>query len=132
MIKSKDSVEGTFTPKMWEDYMHSVHKEVWKNGVCGFDQWFDNHYAYDGLAREAAPIDRYVANAKNLGYQYHWWALPGNGHQVYVIDPTGFSVQYDGRATNPPSDLPTYSAACKSNDGCSGQGICNAKDFFFL
>jgi hypothetical protein len=120
--------------KDFEDYMHSVHKTVMKSGVCGFDQWVDNHYAYDGEARstDTKPLDTYVANAKKLGYPYHWWALPANRTQVYIIDPTGFGVQYDGPATNPPANLPTYSAACKSNDGCAGQGICTPMDFFFL
>ena len=52
--------------------------------------------------------------------------------QVYVSDPTGFAVQYDGQAKNAPSDMPTYSADCSSEDGCAGQGKCNVKDFFFL
>jgi len=100
--------------------------------VCGFDQWFDNHYAYDGTAGSSAALDRYVENAKNNGLPYHWWTVPSGMYQIYVIDPTGFSVQYDGHATNPPKDVPTYSAACKSNDGCSGQGICKPSEFFFL
>jgi len=58
---------------------------------------------------------------------------PGKGPiQIYMIDPTGFSVQWDGMTSNPPSNLPTYSAACKSNDGCAGRGICSIKDFFFI
>lgn len=39
-----------FTVKIWEDYMHSVHKKYMVSDVCGFDQWVDNHYAYDGDA----------------------------------------------------------------------------------
>lgn len=74
--------------------MHSVHKSTWKDGTCGFDQWFDNHYAYDGMPQEGhrVDLDKMVENAKNLGYPYHWWALPGGMYQVYIVDPTGFSV----------------------------------------
>jgi hypothetical protein len=95
LIESKKDVDDAFTPKKWEDYMHSVHKAIWKDGFCGFDQWFDNHYAYDGMPQENHPVDldKMVANAKKLGSPYHWWALPTPGrYQVYIVDPTGFSV----------------------------------------
>jgi len=43
------SPEAKFTPKMFEDYMRSVHKEYMVSDVCGFDQWIDNHYACDNV-----------------------------------------------------------------------------------
>jgi hypothetical protein len=55
--------------------------------------------------------------------------------QLYLIDPTGFGVQYDGPNQTAPKTLPTYSAACKSDDGCAGQGLKTCKspyDVFFL
>lgn len=45
---------------------------------------------------------------------------PGGMTQVYIVDPTGFGIQFDGPAQNPPKNLPEYSAACKSTDGCLG------------
>lgn len=60
--------------------MHSVHKKVITSPVCGFDQWMDNHYAYDGDMSSGGPpkmIDTYVNKAKKMGLQYHWWSMPG-------------------------------------------------------
>jgi len=49
-----------------------------------------------------------------------------------MSDPTGFGIQFDGPARNPPKNIPEYSAACKSDDGCAGQGLktCKDTDFF--
>lgn len=56
---------------MFEDYMRSVHDKVMVSDVCGFDQWIDNHYAYDGKRCIGCPqptnIDDYAAHAKKLG-----------------------------------------------------------------
>jgi hypothetical protein len=73
-----DINDDEFTVKMWEDYMHSVHKTYMISDVCGFDQWVDNHYAYDGDAQGGRPtmIDKFAEKAKSMGLQYHWWALP--------------------------------------------------------
>jgi hypothetical protein len=47
----------------------------------------------------------------------------------FVSDESGWGVQFDLPPGNPPSNVPTYSAACASNDGCLGQGNCKA-DFY--
>ena len=109
-----------------------MHRRIMVSPVCGFDQWIDNHYAYDGDARLGFQTDLsvYANHVEKLGLQYHWWALPGGNTQLYVVDPTGFGVQFDGSAKNPPANLPTYSAACKSNDGCAGQGKCTSSKEF--
>lgn len=112
--------------KDFEDYMHSVHQEVFKSDVCGLDQWIDNRYAY-GIYDGKHHIDTYADHAKSLGYPYHW-VQAGPDVQLFVVDPTGFGIQFDGPSLNPPADLPFYSDACKSNDGCTGQGLCNALD----
>ena len=60
--------------------MRSVHKEVMVSDVCGFDQWIDNHYAYDGMGGGGGGpptfLDVYANHAKSLGLQYHWWSQP--------------------------------------------------------
>jgi len=65
---------------MFEDYMRATHDKIMVSGVCGFDQWMDNHYAYDGQGgpTHGRPkmIDEYVNHAKKLGLPYHWWSLP--------------------------------------------------------
>jgi hypothetical protein len=50
-----------------------VHKDVMVDGTCGFDQWADNHYAYDVPSDVETPIDIYVDNAKKNGLEHHWW-----------------------------------------------------------
>ena len=50
--------------------------------------------------------------------------------QIYAFDPSGWTFQLDWMPGNDvPRRLPTYSAACKSNDGCRGQGLCNEQQF---
>ena len=112
--------------------MHEVHKEVIKSNVCGFDQWADNHYAFDGVGGDPSSPDiyQYVQKAESMGLPYRWMGKPkppgisqppgGPKCNIYVIDPTGFSVQYDGPSTHCPDNLPSYTAACKSQDGCAG------------
>ena len=42
------STSEDFTVHDFEKYVNSVHDDVMINGVCGFDQWVDNHIAVDG------------------------------------------------------------------------------------
>lgn len=65
-------------------------------------------------------------------HPHHRQLQPGGGiTQLYMVDPTGFGIQFDGPARDAPKNLPTYSANCKSDDGCTGQGKCNDTDIFF-
>lgn len=102
----------------------------------------DNHFAYDGAIGAGQPptfLDVYAEHAKKLGLEYHWWSQsmniedhpnphphhrqlqPGGGvTQLYMTDPTGFGIQFDGPANNAPRNLPSYTANCKSTDGCAG------------
>ena len=36
-------------------------------------------------------LDTYVAKAVKMDLPYHWWAADKD-YQVYIVDPTGFSV----------------------------------------
>ena len=55
---------------------------------------------------------------------------PGGMSQIYAFDPSGWTLQLDWLpGDDVPRRLPTYSAACKSNDGCYGQGLCNNDGF---
>jgi len=74
-------------------------------------------------------LDLFTQHAKSLGYPYHLWNVAGK-IQAYIVDPTGYGVQYNG--ISPDTDittLPEYKATCKSNDGCTGQGFCKGLDF---
>jgi len=117
---------GDFTIDDFEKYVNSVHDDVMINGVCGFDQWVDNHIAIDG--RGAPSLSEIAELFEQNGFHYHWWKTPG-AYQIYAADESGWGVQFDLPPGNPPSNVPTYSAACASNDGCLGQGNCKA-DFY--
>ena len=117
-----------FTVKEYEDYINSVHDDVMINGVCGFDQWIDNHIAIDD--RSGLTLTQVAHYLEIYGYHYHWWALPGGIHQIYGADKNGYGVQFDFPSGDDlPPNLPTYSAMCSSDDGCLGQGNCKA-DFY--
>lgn len=48
------------------------------SNVCGFDQYADNHYAYDGAVPNYTPnLDQYAKHADSLGLPYHWWGQSG-------------------------------------------------------
>lgn len=78
----KTANDAKFTPKDFEDYMRAVHDKIMISDVCGFDQWMDNHYAYDGDMSSGGPpamIDEYANHGKRLGLPFHWWSAPGMG-----------------------------------------------------
>lgn len=56
---------------MFEDYMRSVHEKYMISDVCGFDQYIDNHYAYDGMGGGGhgppTALDKYAKHFKSLG-----------------------------------------------------------------
>ena len=51
------------------------------NGVCGFDQWVDNHIAIDG--RGAPSLSEIAELFEQNGFHYHWWKTPG-AYQIYA------------------------------------------------
>lgn len=72
--------DDLWTVKMWEDYVNAAHDTYFESSVCGNDQWFDNHYSYDGNMESTMTfeISIYADKADTMGLKYHWWALgPG-------------------------------------------------------
>jgi len=117
-----------FTVADFEDYINSVHNDVMISGVCGFDQWIDNHIAIDAFT--GPTLAELAQIFETYNFRYHWWQIPGGIYQIYVADESGYGIQLDFPGGNPvPPNVPTYSAACASDDGCLGQGNCKA-DFY--
>merc|ERR1739838_1193686 len=123
---------ANFTVRALEKYVNDVHDEYIKSPTCGFDQFADHHWAYDMESR----TETLSSVAKKLtagGYKYRWFsvdaasdAVEAGMDQMYAFDPSGWTLQLDWLPGNDvPRRLPTYSAACKSNDGCYGQGLCD-------
>jgi len=118
--------DDLWTPALWETYMLGVHDEEFVSSTCGNDQWLDNHYSFDCTSdcQDVIDISVYADQADKLGLKYHWWSV-GPVAQLYVSDPTGWMIQFGGMTSSGPSYKPTYSADCKSDDGCEGRGYCN-------
>ena len=95
------------------------------SGVCGFDQWIDNHIAID--TRSSPTLDEVAEIFEAEGYYYHWWKIvigpPEKSqqptvdmYQIYAAYETGWGVQLDFPFHNPPAETPTYAATCQSED----------------
>ena len=117
--------DSKFSVADLEKYVNSVHDKYIKSTNCGFDQYADHHWAY-GVRSEDITLSSASKKLEAGGYKYRWFALPRNHHQIYAFDPSGWSFQLSWQPGNDvPSNCASYSAACKSNDGCYGQGLCN-------
>lgn len=130
---NRPAPEGAkFTVKDLEDYVNSTHDKYVKSTHCGFDQHADHHWAYDQMSW----TETLSSVAKKLeagGHKYRWFSLPGGMHQIYAFDPSGWTFQLDWSDGNDvPSEVATYAADCKSNDGCYGQGICDNESPYFM
>merc|ERR1711892_368929 len=126
-----------------EIYINNVHNEFMHSPTCGFDQWIDNHYAIDANPMGGGnppTLDDILPKLDAAGYHYHIWGgpggppydnepRPGNRVNAYGNDPFGWGVQFDFPYHNPPQNVPSYSAACKSDDGCDGQGLCEKEQW---
>lgn len=114
-----------FSVKDLETYVNSVHDQYVKSVNCGFDQHADHHWAYDSQSwtETLSTVSKKLAAG---GYKYRWFGLPGGMYQIYAFDPSGWTFQLDLQPGNDtPSTSASYSAACKSDDGCYGQGLCD-------
>lgn len=115
---------ANFTVRDLESYVNGVHDDYVKNTNCGFDQFADHHWGYDMTSR----TETLSSVAKKLttgGYKYRWFQTP-SAVQIYAFDPSGWTLQLDWSEGNDvPRKIATYSATCKSDDGCYGQGLCN-------
>ena len=124
-----------FTVEDLENYVNGVHDEYVKSVNCGFDQFADHHWAYDKLQSDSETLMNVSQRLEENGYKYRWFEntegpppmkdLAQRTVQIYAFDPSGWTFQLD---FHPEDDVPAkmakYSAVCKSDDGCYGQGLC--------
>jgi hypothetical protein len=121
-----------FTVKQLETYVNSVHDKYVKSTNCGFDQFADHHWAYDSQSFTET-LSSVAKKLEEGGHKYRWFSLPGDMHQIYAFDPSGWTFQLDLQPGNDvPEKTASYSAACKSDDGCYGQGLCNNESPYFV
>jgi hypothetical protein len=80
------------------DWVHDDRGNNTDNAICGFDKWYDNHYGIDGAT---LTLDQYKANFDRRGWAYyHAWG--GFNENIYVVDPTGESIQLDAQWSGSP------------------------------
>jgi len=115
-----------FTVQDLEDYVNGVHGQFVKSTNCGFDQFADHHWAYDEMSRTET-LSSIARKCDAGGHKYRWFYIDEiQVTQLYAFDPSGWTFQFDAMPGNDvPRRIATYSASCKSNDGCSGQGLCD-------
>lgn len=128
-VKRAAPENAKFTVADYEEYANSVHDKYIKSTNCGFDQYADMHWAYDSREHDIT-LSSVSKKLEEAGHKYRWFGVPGGKHQIYAFDPSGWTIQLNLMDGNDvPSKTASYSAACKSDDGCYGQGLCdNAKE----
>jgi hypothetical protein len=121
-----------FTVEDLETYVNSVHDKYVKSTNCGFDQHADHHVAYDSMRSKGEDLSTVSKKLESGGHKYRWFELPSGTHQIYAFDPSGWTIQLDlAEGSDTPKTAASYSAACKSQDGCYGQGLCDDESPFF-
>merc|ERR1712195_212361 len=86
--RTVDATTPTMSVKQLEQLKFSGHAMVANpsnnsaNAICGFDKWYDNHYAIDGgvtsLTQYKAAFDSYVQLDGTTGWPYYqaWGGAP--------------------------------------------------------
>eukprot|EP00656_Telonema_subtile_P019596 TRINITY_DN20827_c0_g1_i1.p1 TRINITY_DN20827_c0_g1~~TRINITY_DN20827_c0_g1_i1.p1 ORF type:complete len:380 (+),score=69.95 TRINITY_DN20827_c0_g1_i1:235-1374(+) len=83
---------GELTVAGWEAAKLRAHRELRTGNLCGFNKWYDNHYAWDQLFK--ITMSQMQKSWDAQGWPYKIWKTP---HNVYVADPTGDTIQVDAR-----------------------------------
>ena len=85
---------GDLTVKEWETKKMAAHKQLRTGNLCGFNKWYDNHYAWDQGPGAQNQISLNTMSAKwdAQGFPYKMWLQPKN---IYASDPTGDTIQVD-------------------------------------
>lgn len=100
--------------------MNKAHKKYIKSTNCGFDQYADHHWAYDYTGDDCT-LETITKKLEAGGYKYRQFYISRSHYQVYAFDPSGWTIQLDLEAGGfEPKESASYSAACKSDDGCYG------------
>lgn len=85
-VKRPTKANSTFTVEDFIKVHNDAHDEYIIDELCGFDQWADDHWAYD----LTGTTDSIVENLKKYGYGYKLFGVGMT--QVYAQDPTGWSL----------------------------------------
>lgn len=85
-----------WTVDHFEQFLNKTHRENIKSEICGFNQWIDNHYAYDGAHGDSSAkyLDDFAKHFKAQDLPFRWFG--GGRYQIYGVDPTGWAIQFDG------------------------------------
>lgn len=90
---SHPSVEGTWNISDFENYLRGTHESIMTTKVCGFDQYLDNHYGYDGPNPfETTNLTHVEALFTTNKMPFHWMKDDHDNMAIYGVDPTGWGV----------------------------------------
>ena len=117
-----DHTYGVLSVRQLEENKMTTHKNALESVFCGFDRWFDNHYAFSCDDGACPLMDTWQAGAKhwygNLATPLmHVWREPA--YNMYLVDPTGDAIQLMGNWNATP-----VNASANAADLCS-LGSCN-------
>lgn len=80
-----------WTVSHFEQFLDKTHRENIKSDICGFNQWIDNHYAYDGQHGQVTKyLDDYAKHFKAQDLPFRWFG--GGRTHIYGVDPTGWAI----------------------------------------
>jgi len=119
--RPSDATSGDFTVRDLEEVKNKAHRMAHMDNFCGVDKYYDNHFAYD---QTAIKLDRFKEAFDQHQRIYHIFGdcnstAIGPGVNIYVVDPTGDSVQIDGKW----DQCPQGGSGDALQDACS-QGTC--------
>jgi hypothetical protein len=125
-----------------EAVKHGVRREYYVDRFCGVDKFLDNHFAWDQFDIDLNDLSDYfdahaaavVPGGRSATHLYHVFGdgdvmmgpQRGAPTNMYVTDPTGDSIQVDGRW----SSVPTGGSGDSLMAPC-GQGNCCGKGALF-
>jgi len=119
-VKRPERANSSFTVQNFIDVHNKAHDEAILSPLCGFDQYIDDHWAYD----TSKTLDDFRTKFISYGYKYKEF----KSGQIYVIDPSGWGLQLDGRLNNIDANAPDYIANCEMNNSCDSQGYCTSSE----
>ena len=114
---------GPFGVAQLEATKHSAHELAHVDSFCGVDKFYDNHFAYD---QSISKLDVFKDNFDKNNRSYHIFgdcipsSKPGPGTNIYVVEPSGDTVQLDGGW----SQCPIGGSGDALQNACS-QGSCS-------
>ena len=86
-----------FTVYDLEQAKIAAHEAAWVSPICGYDQYYDNHFA---LQQYQVPVDTFTDALSALDNKWHCNRVGFGTIDVYAVEPSGDAIQLDGYLTD--------------------------------